>query len=84
MVFGESMFSHQTGASKIALAALASWCDQNQVAMIDCQQETAHLDSLGAEPISRNEFLAHLQIALKQTNIEVPWKFDKAILHRWL
>jgi leucyl/phenylalanyl-tRNA--protein transferase len=84
MVFGESMFSHQTDASKIALAALTAWCNQNLVEMIDCQQETSHLDSLGATPISRNEFLAHLQIALKQTNIEIPWKFNKEILRRWL
>jgi leucyl/phenylalanyl-tRNA--protein transferase len=52
--------------------------------MIDCQQETAHLDSLGAAPISRDEFLTHLQIKLKQTNIEIPWTFDKAILRHWL
>ena len=78
------MFSHQTGASKIALAALAAWCQQHQVEMIDCQQETAHLDSLGGTSISRDEFLTHLQIALKQTNIEIPWKFDKAILRHWL
>ena len=84
MVFGESMFSHQTDASKIALATLAGWCNQNEVEMIDCQQETAHLDSLGAAPISRDEFLTHLQTALKQTNIEIPWKFDKEILRRWL
>lgn len=84
MVFGESMFSHQTNASKIALAALAAWCLEQKVEMIDCQQETAHLNSLGAAPISRTAFLAHLQIALKQTNIEIPWKFDKAILRHWL
>ncbi len=84
MVFGESMFSHQTDASKIALASLAAWCYQNQVEMIDCQQETAHLDSLGAAPIPRDQFLAHLQIALKQTNIELSWAFDKEILRHWL
>jgi leucyl/phenylalanyl-tRNA--protein transferase len=84
MVFGESMFSRQTDTSKIALAALAAWCNEHQVEMIDCQQETAHLDSLGAAPISRDEFLTHLHIALKQTNIEIPWKFDKEILRHWL
>lgn len=84
MVFGESMFSHQTDASKLALAALCAWCEQHQVEMIDCQQETAHLNSLGASPISRDEFLRHLQIALKQSNIEIPWKFNKDILRHWL
>jgi leucyl/phenylalanyl-tRNA--protein transferase len=84
MVFGESMFSHRTDASKIALAALTAWCKQNQVGMIDCQQETAHLDSLGAAPISRDQFLTDLHISLKQTNIEIPWKFNKEILRHWL
>ncbi|QWE15799.1 leucyl/phenylalanyl-tRNA--protein transferase [Polynucleobacter sp. AP-Nino-20-G2] len=84
MVFGESMFSRQTDASKIALAALCAWCHQHQVEMIDCQQETAHLSSLGAAPIARDEFLTHLQIALKQSNMEICWKFNKEILRHWL
>jgi len=84
MVFGESMFSRKPNASKMALAALSAWCIQNQVAMIDCQQETAHLDSLGAAPISRQVFLQQLQISLNQTNIKKPWDFDKNILTYWL
>ncbi|CAM3652255.1 leucyl/phenylalanyl-tRNA--protein transferase [Polynucleobacter antarcticus] len=80
MVFGESMFSHQSDASKIALSALCGWCLQQQVEMIDCQQETAHLSSLGAAPMPRDQFLSHLQKALKGTNIEIPWDFDKEIL----
>ena len=84
MVFGESMFSHQTDASKIALAALAAWCEQNQVQMIDCQQETAHLRSLGAAPISRSQFLAKLQTSLNPSNIERPWTFNKNILAHWI
>ena len=84
MVFGESMFSRQTNASKIALAALCAWCRQNGVTMIDCQQETAHLRSLGAGPIPREQFLAHLQISLKQSNIEIPWTFNKDILRHYL
>jgi len=84
MVFGESMFSRKPNASKMALAALSAWCAQNQVAMIDCQQETAHLDSLGAAPISRQLFLQQLQISLNQTNIKKHWDFDKNILTYWL
>lgn len=84
MVFGESMFSRQTNASKLALAALVAWCGQHQVAMIDCQQETAHLSSLGATPISRQEFLEQLQTSLNQTNIEISWDFEKDILKHWL
>ena len=84
MVFGESMFSRKPNASKIALAALSAWCIQNEVAMIDCQQETTHLSSLGAAPISRTVFLGQLQISLNQTNIDKPWTFDKNILTHWL
>ena len=84
MVFGESMFSRKPNASKMALAALSAWCIQNQVVMIDCQQETAHLSSLGAAPISRAEFLQQLQESLNHSNIELPWNFDKNILTHWL
>jgi len=84
MVFGESMFSRKTNASKIALAALSAWCLINDVQMIDCQQETAHLLSLGAAPIPRQVFLEQLQISINQTKIKQSWTFDKTILHHWL
>jgi leucyl/phenylalanyl-tRNA--protein transferase len=56
-VFGESMFYRQPDASKIALAALVSLCRHHQIRQIDCQQNTAHLKSLGAHEISRAEFV---------------------------
>ena len=84
MVFGESMFSRKTNTSKIALAALSAWCLANEVHMIDCQQETAHLLSLGATPIPRKDFLEQLQVSLNQTKIDKSWIFDKTILHHWL
>ena len=84
MVYGESMFSRKPNASKIALAALSAWCIQNQIVMIDCQQETKHLGSLGAKPIPREEFLQELQASVNQSNIVHSWKFDKQILTHWL
>ncbi|MBS3935609.1 MAG: leucyl/phenylalanyl-tRNA--protein transferase [Sulfuritalea sp.] len=57
---GESMFSHTTDASKIALAHLCVWLEGRKFGIIDCQMETAHLHSLGARPISRDDYLAHL------------------------
>jgi len=51
---GESMFSAERDASKIALAHLAS-CRRYK--LIDCQLETPHLRSLGAENISRREYI---------------------------
>jgi leucyl/phenylalanyl-tRNA---protein transferase len=56
MFFGESMFSLQPEASKIALAALVCFCREHGVTMIDCQQRTDHLVSLGARTMPRGEF----------------------------
>jgi leucyl/phenylalanyl-tRNA--protein transferase len=60
MVFGESMFAHRSDASKIALAALVAFCRAKGIAMIDCQQNTRHLASLGAAEIPRAAFVAHV------------------------
>ena len=66
MFYGESMFARVSDGSKIALAYLVDFLRSQGVAMIDCQQETAHLASLGAAPISRSQFLAHLTRAIGQ------------------
>jgi leucyl/phenylalanyl-tRNA---protein transferase len=60
MVYGESMFAHRSDASKIALAALVAFCREHGIGMIDCQQNTRHLASLGGQEIDRAEFLAHV------------------------
>ncbi len=83
MVFGESMFSRKKGSSKIALAALCAWCTTQNINMIDCQQETQHLSSLGALAIPRQQFLEQLQISLNHTNIELAWVFGKEILNQY-
>lgn len=56
-VFGESMFARATDASKIALSALVCLCRREGIPWIDCQQNTAHLASLGARELPRSEFL---------------------------
>ena len=66
MFYGESMFAREPDASKIALAFLVAFLRKNGVRMIDCQQETAHLASLGAAPVSRRDFLAHLRVAITE------------------
>lgn len=66
MFYGESMFAQATDASKIALAYLVRLLKLQGVTMIDCQQETAHLASLGAAPISRAEFISHMKKAIRQ------------------
>ncbi|MGK5063401.1 leucyl/phenylalanyl-tRNA--protein transferase [Janthinobacterium sp. LB3P112] len=69
MFYGESMFARVTDGSKIALAQLVRFLRARGVAMIDCQQETKHLASLGAAPISRARFLAHVRSAIEATQI---------------
>jgi leucyl/phenylalanyl-tRNA--protein transferase len=62
--FGESMFSRVSNASKAAFIQLVRDLDAQGVQLIDCQMHTAHLESLGAEPISREAFLFQLQQAI--------------------
>jgi leucyl/phenylalanyl-tRNA--protein transferase len=70
MVFGESMFTLISNGSKMALALLVSVARHHGVALIDCQQNTAHLSSLGAYEIPRNEFLQTVRKAQQGPAIE--------------
>lgn len=72
-VFGESMFARTADASKIALAALVAFCRQNAITMVDCQQNTSHLASLGAAEVSRQVFLDHIRLV--QSNPSPEWRF---------
>ena len=58
--FGESMFTRERDAGKVALAQLAQACLRLDVALIDCQQPSAHLASLGSHNLVRSEFEARL------------------------
>jgi leucyl/phenylalanyl-tRNA--protein transferase len=71
---GESMFTRVPDASKIALAALVALCRSAGIGVIDCQQNTQHLASLGAREIPRSAFVA----AVAQ-NVRKPparWQFE--------
>ena len=58
---GESMFSKRSNASKFAFIKLAQELQQKNYKLIDCQLYTKHLESLGAEEISREEFMGILK-----------------------
>ena len=58
--FGESMFSRERDASKVALAHLAQRALVAGLQLIDCQLPTPHLRSLGSRPLSRAEFSARV------------------------
>lgn len=62
--FGESMFSREPDASKVALAALCARLAPLPASLLDCQIPSAHLLGLGAEPLSRRAFLDRLATAL--------------------
>jgi len=81
-VFGESMFTRTPDASKIALAALVAFCIEHGIGMIDCQQNTAHLASMGAREIPRRSFVAQVAQSVKKPS--PPWRFEPIYWQRLL
>ncbi|MES1162269.1 MAG: leucyl/phenylalanyl-tRNA--protein transferase [Rhizobacter sp.] len=75
MFFGESMFARRTDASKIAFAALVCFCREHAIPMIDCQQHTRHLASMGARELRRSDFEARLARNLGAPPI-ADWSYD--------
>ena len=63
---GESMFSRVTNASKVALVALVDRLRTRQFGLLDIQQATPHLMSMGAAELSRKRYLQRLNEALKR------------------
>lgn len=58
---GESMFTKVSNASKFGFISLVNKLKLDGLKLIDCQVYTAHLESLGAEEISRSQFLKYLK-----------------------
>jgi len=65
MFFGESMFSLQSNASKMAVVALSKLCRDHGIDVIDCQLHNEHLVSLGAQTMPRQDFENHLRDVIK-------------------
>src|SRR5207253_10740877 len=63
--FGESMFSRSPDASKVALVELVRRLREKRFRLIDCQQATGHLASLGAREIPRARFTRLLQESIQ-------------------
>lgn len=74
--FGESMFAKMTDASKVCLVALVDFADVNNFLYIDAQQETSHLISLGAQSISKEDFLSILFISNQRKTLKGKWNKD--------
>ena len=71
--FGESMFSIEPNSSKAAFVTLAQKLASLNFDIIDCQVYTAHLESLGAVEIPREEFTAILDYSLTQETLKGDW-----------
>ena len=71
--FGESMFSRQTDAGKIALIALCRQLERWSFAILDCQVSNPHLIRMGAREISREEFEQALAKGLSQAHRDGSW-----------
>ncbi len=59
--FGESMFFKKSNASKFAFIKWVQLLQKNRIELIDCQSYTPHLESLGAEHVSRESFIGLLK-----------------------
>lgn len=82
MFFGESMFSRRADASKIALAALVCFGREHGIDLIDCQQRTGHLSSMGGRELPRNVFEAAIAERVKARPV-TSWNYHQR-LWGWL
>jgi leucyl/phenylalanyl-tRNA--protein transferase len=73
MFCGESMFAKKSNASKYALIKLADFLMKKQFHFIDCQQDTPHLRSMGAELIEKDIFFSMLEENKKYTMHSEHW-----------
>lgn len=78
--FGESMFSLESNASKIAMVALARQCERWGIGMIDCQMWTEHLSSMGACLVKRADFSRMLRRALRRGTLKGAWRLDADLI----
>ena len=76
MFYGESMFTHVTDASKVAMATLVRQLERWGFELIDCQMSTSHLASLGAREIPRAEFVRHVAHLAALPPLPSPWAMD--------
>jgi leucyl/phenylalanyl-tRNA---protein transferase len=74
--YGESMFSREPDASKVALVTLARQLERWGFGLIDCQMETPHLASMGARTMPRAAFTARLAEWVDSPHRRGPWTFD--------
>jgi leucyl/phenylalanyl-tRNA--protein transferase len=75
--FGESMFYTTTDASKVAFVSLVEHLKSWDYQLIDCQVQTAHLQSFGAQEIGRDHFTKLLDRYCGAAAMSSAWKVKK-------
>jgi len=81
LFFGESMFSHERDASKIAIVWLARQLRAWGFPIIDGQVGSGHLYRMGAVDLPRQQFLEIIRATQHQPNRQLPWQFDIDVPH---
>jgi leucyl/phenylalanyl-tRNA--protein transferase len=71
--FGESMFTKRSNASKVGFITLVKYLEAKGYELIDCQQETKHLQSLGGTNIPRTDFLEMIVANQQQSTRPGSW-----------
>ena len=71
--FGESMFSRERDASKVALVRAVEFLKARSVALIDCQIPSSHTTRLGATALTRERFLGLLDELCEPPGSPGPW-----------
>ena len=67
------MFHTMTDASKVAFVRLVQFAQEHHFRLIDAQQETSHLATLGARPIARSEYLTALNTICAENTLQGNW-----------
>lgn len=78
--FGESMFSARRDASKVILAHLDAWLENHKIGLIDCQVESPHLLSLGAQRWPRHKFLRRIARLCRVPSPPGLWKSGRRLV----
>lgn len=70
---GESMFARESNTSKLGFIALVLFLKEQGFDLIDCQQETSHLKSLGAEVVSKEVYYKYLTECMQKRSLRGNW-----------
>jgi len=71
--YGESMFAHKSNASKYGFISLITLLREKSFELVDCQQDTPHLRSFGADLITKEDFFNKLKLNVLEEGFIGKW-----------